>query len=127
MKKILPFSLIALSLLFVSCGAKTSTPEVIITPETPIVNNSQSAKVCQPIVKYLECSLAKAPETEKKGYQDAIKNLQRAIENDDPSRTAQECAIKIKVLQQHADTVSKNGCIVESAYTSVTTETPKAV
>lgn len=117
MKKILPLSLIVLSLLFVSCGSKPNLDDVIVTPETPIVNNSQSAKVCQPVIKYLECSLGKAAETEKTNYEKAIKNLQREIDNDEPATIAQKCDSMIKVLQSKASVVSKNGCFVESAYT----------
>jgi len=117
MKKILSASCIIVSLLLVSCGSKKpKLDDIIVTPETPIVNNSQSAKVCQPIIKYLECSLEKTTETEKVNYETAIKNLQREIENDDPALTAQKCASKIKILQDNASVVSKNGCLVESAY-----------
>jgi len=125
MKKLLPISLIAVSILLVSCGRKPNLDDVIVTPETPIVNNSQSAKVCQPVIKYLECSLGKVAEAEKANYQKAIANLQREIDNDEPSKIAQKCDSMIKVLQSKADVVSKNGCFVESAYTTTPPEAKK--
>ena len=118
MKKLLPLVLATLSILLVSCGSKPNLDNVIVTPETPIVNNAQSAKVCQPVIQYLQCSLEKAAEKEKTNYQNAIKNLQREIDNDEPAKIAQKCDSMVRVLQDKAAIVSKNGCFVEPAYSA---------
>lgn len=118
MHKLFPLSLIAVSVLLMSCGSKPDLDDVIVTPETPIVNNTQSAKVCQPVIQYLECSLGKAADTEKPNYKKAIADLQREIDNDEPALIAQKCDSMVKVLQSKASIVSKNGCFVKSAYTT---------
>lgn len=61
MKKILPLSLCVVSVLLVSCGQK-NLDNIIITPDTPIENRDQAEKVCAPMVKYITCSIEKAPE-----------------------------------------------------------------
>lgn len=122
MKKILPLSIILTSVLLVSCGQK-NLDNVIITPDTPIENKDQSAKVCEPVIKYITCSIEKAPEAGKGKLQNALKEMQRKIDNDTPSKVAQECDNMVKVLTEKADIAFKNGCFIESAYTK--TETPK--
>lgn len=122
MKKILPVSLIVLSIFLVSCGKK-NLDNIIITPDTPIENKDQSAKMCEPVIKYLECSLAKAPDAAKSKYEKAIQDMQRKIKNDDPVKVAQDCNTTIKILQNKADVVSKNGCFIEPAFTTQTPET----
>lgn len=42
--------------------------------------------------------------------------MQRKINNDEPSKVAQECDNMIKVLTEKANIAFKNGCFVESAY-----------
>ena len=116
MKKILPVSLVLLSVLLVSCGQK-NLDNVIITPDTPIENRDQSAKVCEPVIKYITCSIEKAPEAGKEQLNTALKNLQRKIDNDEPSKVAQECDSMIKVLVVEADVAFKNGCFITSGYT----------
>jgi hypothetical protein len=113
MKKLLPVSLIVLSIFLVSCGKK-NLDNVIITPNTPIENRDQSAKVCEPVLKYLKCSLEKAPEASKPNYEKAIKDTQRKIDNDSPEQVAQYCDTTVKILIDKADVVSKNGCFVEA-------------
>ncbi|MFA6080075.1 MAG: hypothetical protein WC753_01180 [Candidatus Gracilibacteria bacterium] len=115
MNKFTVLSLVAASIFLVSCG-KPNLDDVIITPETPIENNAQSAKVCQPVIKYLTCSLASAAEASKKGYENAIKNLQREIDNDDPAKVAQKCDSMVRVLVEKVAQLPKNGCIVEPIY-----------
>ena len=70
MKKtpIICLALLALSL--TSCGSSDdSLDAVVITPDTEIESRAQSAKVCEPFIKYLECSLEKAPEASKDIHQ----------------------------------------------------------
>ncbi len=61
MKTFLPASLIIASVFLVSCGQK-NLDNIIITPDTPIENRDQAAKVCEPVIKYITCSIEKAPE-----------------------------------------------------------------
>ena len=124
MKKILPLSLMVMSVLFVSCG-KPNLDNIVVTPETPIENKNQSAKVCQPVMKYIECSLGKAAEEAKPKLQIAINNLQREIDNDDPVKVAQKCDSMIKVLQDKVAEASKNGCSIEAPNSAPSTETSK--
>jgi catabolite regulation protein CreA len=122
MKNILTVWLVALSMLLVSCGQK-DLDDVIVTTDTPIEDKIQAEKVCQPIIKYITCSIEKAPEAGKGKLQNALKEMQRKIENDEPSKVAQECDNMVKVLTDKADVAFKNGCFVESAYTQA--EVPK--
>lgn len=121
MKKLLPVSLVLASVFLVSCGQK-NLDNVIVTADTPIENRDQSAKVCEPVIKYISCSIEKAPEAGKGKLQNALKEMQRKIDNDKPSKVAQECDNMIKVLIDKADVAFKNGCFVESAYATQTPE-----
>lgn len=64
MKKILPLTLLFASIFLVSCGQK-NLDNVIVTSDTPIENRDQSAKVCDPVIKYITCSIEKAAEAGK--------------------------------------------------------------
>ncbi len=121
MNKILPISFVIMSIFLVSCGKK-NLDNIILTPDTPIENRDQSAKMCEPVIKYLECSLSKAPEATKVKYEKAIQDMQRKIKNDDPVKVAQDCNTTIKILTSKADVVSKNGCFIEP---TITTQTPE--
>lgn len=123
MKKILPVSLILVSIFLVSCGKK-NLDNIVITPNTPIENRDQSRKACEPVIKYITCSLEKAPEAGKGKIQNALKEMQRKIDNDEPSEMARECDNMIKILTSKADIAFKNGCFVESAYTNPEPKTP---
>jgi hypothetical protein len=115
MKKILSFIIVPLFL--VSCGSKPNLDNIIVTPETPITDNSQSAKVCEPVIKYLECSLASETEvSKKKGYEIAIKNLQREIDHDEPVTVAQKCDSMVRILVGKASQLPQNGCTIKPVY-----------
>gem|GEM_PF-2812077 len=86
----------------------------------------QSAKICEPITKYITCSIEKAPEAGKEKLRNALAEMQRKIDNDKPADVAQECDNMVKVLMDKADIAFKNGCFVEPAYTIEKTETPEA-
>ncbi len=122
MKKLLPVSLVLASILLVSCGQK-NLDTIIVTPDTPIENKDQAAKVCEPIMKYITCSIEKAPEAGKGKLQNALKEMQRKIDNDEPSKVAQQCDNMVKVLTDKASVAFKNGCFIESAYTVPQIET----
>ena len=115
MQKFLPVSLVLASVLLVSCGQK-NLDNIIVTADTPIKNKDQSAKVCEPVIKYITCSIEKAPEAGKGKLQNALKEMQRKIDNDEPKKVAQECDSMIKVLIAKADVAFKNGCFIESSY-----------
>ncbi len=112
MKKILPAVLIVVSVFLVSCGQKNLN-NVIITADTPIEDKDQSAKVCEPVIKYITCSIEKAPEAGKEKLKNALKEMQRKINYDDPAKVAQECNSMVKVLIDKADVAFKNGCFIE--------------
>ena len=107
MKKILPLSLCAVSVLLVSCGQK-NLDNIIITPDTPIENRDQAAKVCEPMIKYVTCSIEKSSESGKGKLQNALKEIQRKINNDEPSKVAQECDNMIKVITEQSQRAFKN-------------------
>lgn len=101
--------LIALTL--VSCGKKdTKTSDTVVTPDTEINNKEQSAQVCAPFVKYLECSLEKAPDSKKAIHQKILDDTKKKIENDEPARIAQQCDTYLKILKENPDIAFKNGC-----------------
>ncbi len=124
MKKLLPVSCIVASIFLVSCGQK-NLDTIIVTPDTPIEEKIQAEKVCQPIIKYISCSIEKAPEAGKEKLQNALKEMQRIIDNDKPSEVAQRCDIMVKTLTENADRAFKNGCFIESAYTQ--TDVPEKI
>lgn len=64
MKKILSLGFVSVAVLLVSCGQK-NLDNVIVTPDTPIEKREQAAKVCEPMVKYISCSLEKSSEAGK--------------------------------------------------------------
>lgn len=116
MKKssLIVLSLIALTL--VSCGKKDVAPgDVTVTPDTEIDNKDQSAKVCAPFIKYLECSLEKAPDSKKAIHQKILDDTKKKIENDEPARIAQQCDTYIKILKENPDIAFKNGCTLDTA------------
>ncbi|MEI6711985.1 MAG: hypothetical protein WCK88_07660 [bacterium] len=125
MKKLLPVSLVLASVFLVSCGQK-NIDNIIVTPDTPIENKDQSAKVCEPVIKYITCSIEKAPEAGKGQLQNALKAMQRKINNDEPSKVAQECDSMIKALVAKAKVAFKNGCFIEPAYAIKAPETTAA-
>lgn len=105
-------SILCLSL--VSCGQKTIVPDnTPITPDTEIQSKAQSAQVCAPFIKYLECSLEKAPEAKKPIHQKILDDTKKKIQNDEPARIAQQCETYIKILKQNPDIAFKNGCTLE--------------
>ena len=114
MKKI-PLVLIVVmtSLTLVSCGKKASKGDVTITPNTEIESKEQSAKVCAPFIKYLECSLEKATDAKKAMHQKILDETKKKIENDAPARIAQQCDTYIKILKENPDVAFKNGCTLE--------------
>lgn len=115
MKKILSLWFVSVAVLLVSCGQK-NLDNVIVTPDTPIEKREQAEKVCEPMIKYITCSLEKSSEAGKWKLQNALKEMQRKINNDEPSKVAQECDNMIKVLTEKANVAFKNWCFVESAY-----------
>jgi len=124
MKKILPISLILVSIFLVSCGQK-NLDTVVVTRDMPIKNRDQSRKVCEPVMKYITCSLEKAPEAGKGKIQNALKEMQRKIDNDEPSEMVKKCDNMMKILASKSDIAFKNGCFVESAYTE--TDVPEKI
>jgi hypothetical protein len=121
MKNFLTASIILTSVFLVSCGQK-NLDTVIVTPDTPIENKDQSAKVCEPVIKYITCSIEKSSEAGKEKLQNALKEMQRKIDNDTPSKVAQECDNMLKVLEKNADIAFKNGCFIDSPYSETKTE-----
>jgi hypothetical protein len=114
--------ILTISTLLVSCGQQ-NLDTVIVTADTPIEEKIQAEKICQPIIKYITCSLEKAPESSKKTFQKALNDMRRKLDNDKPSVVARDCDNMMKVLTEKADKAFKNGCFVESAYTK--TDAPK--
>lgn len=114
-------SIICLSL--ASCGqsSTTSTDDTTITTNTNIESKEQSAKVCAPFIKYLECSLAKAPAAKKELHQKILDDTKKKIENDTPARIAQQCDTYIKVLKENPEIAFKNGCTLDTAVTATKT------
>lgn len=121
--------MLLLSLFLVSCGQK-NLDTIVITPETPIENKDQAAKVCEPFIQYINCSIEKAPEAKKLGLQNALKEIQRKIDNDEPAIVAQECNLYIERLNDSPGLAFKNGCTAQSVYAKPSvnnsTETPVA-
>lgn len=111
MKKLFPLVIIT-SLILISCGQKNLN-NVIITADTPIESKNQAAKVCEPIMKYITCSIEKAPESGKAKLEAAYKDMQRKINYDEPAKIAQECNSMVRVLIDKADIAFKNGCFIE--------------
>jgi len=126
MKKLPIIALSIICLTLVSCGKSTTTPsDTTITPNTEIQNKEQSAKVCAPFIKYLECSLEKAPEIKKAIHQKILDDTKKKIENDTPARIAQQCDTYIKILKENPDIAFKNGCTIDDGTTPpVKTVTP---
>lgn len=122
-------SLLALSIVclaLVSCGKKEVTPtDAPITPTTEIESKEQSAKVCAPFIKYLECSLEKAPEVKKAIHQKILDDTKKKIENDEPARIAQQCDTYIKILKENPDIAFKNGCSLEGTDVAPTAQPQK--
>lgn len=116
MKKLSLVTLGIMCLVLVSCGQKSTTASnAPITPDTEIQDKAQSAKVCAPFIKYLECSLEKAPEIKKAIHQKILDDTKKKIENDTPARVAQQCDTYIKILKQNPEIAFKNGCTLDDA------------
>lgn len=115
MKKISLLAAGIICLTLVSCGKSdtASTDNTPITANTNIESKAQSAKVCAPFIKYLECSLAKAPEAKKELHKKILDDTKKKIENDTPARIAQQCDTYIKVLKENPDIAFKNGCTID--------------
>ncbi len=115
MKKISLLALGITCLTLVSCGkwSTAGTDNAPITANTNIESKEQSARVCAPFIKYLECSLAKAPEAKKELHKKILDDTKKKIENDTPARIAQQCDTYIKVLKENPDIAFKNGCTIE--------------
>jgi hypothetical protein len=112
-KTIIALSIIALTL--VSCGKKDTKPsDTTVTTDTEIDNKEQSAKVCAPFIKYLECSLEKAPDIKKSVHQKILDDTKKKIENDEPARIAQQCDTYLKILKDNPDIAFKNGCSLDT-------------
>ena len=130
MKKIPLLATAILCLSLASCGqsSTTTTDNTTITANTNIESKEQSAKVCAPFIKYLECSLSKAPEAKKELHQKILDDTKKKIENDTPSRVAQQCDTYIKVLKENPDIAFKNGCTLDDGTSPVkaTTTAPVA-
>lgn len=114
MKKIHLTALMLICLALASCGQKsTPSDNTPITPDTEIKNKEQSARVCAPFIKYLECSLEKAPDIKKAIHQKILDDTKKKIQNDEPARIAQQCDTYIKILKQNPDIAFKNGCTLD--------------
>lgn len=114
MKKLSFVALGIMCLTLVSCGQKnTNSTNAPITTDTEIQSKEQSAKVCAPFIKYLECSLEKAPDIKKAIHQKILDDTKKKIENDTPARVAQQCDTYIKVLKQNPEIAFKNGCTLD--------------
>lgn len=115
MKKTTILSLLATTLLLVSCGKSDTVDEnTPITPDTSIESKDQAAKVCAPFIKYLECSLDKAAPARKEVHEKILNETKRRIENDTPASIAQQCDTYIKVLNENPEIAFKNGCSLET-------------
>ena len=114
MKKLPLIAFTVTCMTLAACGQKT-TPvnNTIITPDTTIESKEQAAQVCAPFIKYLECSLEKAPEAKKATHQKILDDTNKKIANDDPARIAQQCDTYIKILKANPDIAFKNGCTLE--------------
>lgn len=113
MKKLLLFTVYGLvSIALVSCGQK-STNDVVITADTPIENKNQAAKVCEPVVQYITCSIEKASDAGKADLQKALSNIQREIQYDDPVQVAQRCDSMVRTLLSKPEIAFKNGCFIQ--------------
>ena len=118
MKKLFPLILLFATVLLVSCGRdKNANQNTDVTPGTPIENSAQSAKICEPFIKYLECSIEKSPEAKRETAQKALDDTKARIQNDDPARIAQTCETYMKIMTDNPEISFKNGCTLE-------TETP---
>ena len=129
MKKITLTTIIILtaSLVLVSCGKKTDPAQAgVITPNTPIENSAQSAKVCEPFIKYLECSLEKSPEAKKATAKKALEDTKTRIANDDPARVAQACDAYMKTMKSMPELAFKNGCTLDEPKAPAPTPAPVA-
>ncbi len=124
MKKLPLIITAVVCLTLVSCGKDGSDSDKSdITSTTEIESKAQSKKVCAPFIKYLECSLEKAPETKKSIHQKILDDTKQKIENDEPARIAQQCDAYIKVLKENPEIAFRNGCVLDG-YT-MPTNTPK--
>jgi len=122
MKKKTIIALCAAGFILTSCGKSGSVDEnAPITAETSIESKAQAAKVCAPFIKYLECSLAKAPAAKKELHQKILDDTKKKIENDTPARIAQQCDTYIKVLKENPEIAFKNGCTLDTAVTATKT------
>lgn len=122
MKKLPLVTLGIMCLVLVSCGKKSTTASnAPITPDTEIQDKVQSAKVCAPFIKYLECSLEKAPDIKKAIHQKILDDTKKKIENDTPARVAQQCDTYIKILKQNPEIAFKNGCTLDDAVVAPST------
>lgn len=112
------FVILSATVFLVSCGKKANPADAgVITANTPIENSAQSAKVCEPFIKYLECSLEKAPEAKKATARKALEDTKARIANDDPARVAQTCDTYIKIMKNNPEMAFKNGCTLEEPST----------
>ncbi len=125
MKKLPLFAASIICLTLASCGqsSTTSTDDTVITANTNIESKEQSAKVCAPFIKYLECSLAKAPAAKKELHQKILDDTKKKIENDTPARIAQQCDTYIKVLKENPEIAFKNGCTLDDSTAPAKTTT----
>ena len=121
------FVIFSVSILLVSCGKSADPAQAgIITANTPIENSAQSAKVCQPFIKYLECSLEKAPEAKKATARKALEDTKARIANDDPARVAQTCDTYMKVMRDNSEMAFKNGCTLDDGTVAPTSKVTPA-
>ena len=103
--------IVCFSLLLVSCGSSSDTAESDeITPGMTIENTAQSAKVCEPFIKYLECSIEKSPEAKRETAQKALDDTKSRIQNYDPARIAQTCETYMQIMRDNPEISFKNGC-----------------
>lgn len=114
MKKIHVLSVIFVGALLASCGTK-KVDSVIepIKPESSIQTSAQAAQVCAPFLKYLECTLSKASPAKKDVNKKILEETKNKIEKETPSLIAQQCDTYIRLLNENADIVFKNGCTLE--------------
>jgi hypothetical protein len=109
-------ALIVLSFSLSSCWkSKPAKTENVgeIDRNASIENKAQAQKICAPFMRYLECSLEKAPQASKEVYENLIARLNLDIANEAPDRVAQSCDFNINYLKLNPELAYRNGCNFE--------------
>ncbi len=113
-KNILFLTIITASIVLLSCGKTNNTDTTTGASDTGwIQTRAEAQKICAPFIKYLTCSLEKAPADKKEINKKILSETEQKIQTEEPARMAQQCDTYIKILKDNPEIAFKNGCTLD--------------